>query len=91
MFRPVPDGDEPWLNLSGAARHVGVTAKTLRLAAKAGDIEATHPLPDGPWIFSRAELTGPGARQIADRARLNPNTPRDRTQINKAYSLQQRR
>lgn len=75
VFRAAPDGDEPWLNLSGAARHVGVTAKTLRLAAEAGDIEATHPLPDGPWIFSRAELTGPGARQIADRARLNPKYP----------------
>ncbi|WP_227698542.1 recombinase family protein [Sphingomonas hengshuiensis] len=75
VFRAAPDGDEPWLNLSGAARHVGVTAKTLRLAAEAGDIEAIHPLPDGPWIFSRAELTGPGARQIADRARLNPKYP----------------
>lgn len=75
VFRAAPDGDEPWLNLSGAARHVGVTAKTLRLAAEAGDIEAIHPLPDGPWIFSKAELTGPGARQIADRARLNPKYP----------------
>ena len=75
VFRAAPDGDEPWLNLSAAARHVGVAAKTLRLAAEAGDIEATHPLPDGPWIFSRAELTGPGARQVADRARLNPKYP----------------
>jgi hypothetical protein len=75
VFRAAPDGDEPWLNLSAAARHVGVAAKTLRLAAEAGEIEATHPLPDGPWIFSRAELTGPGARQIADRARLNPKYP----------------
>jgi DNA invertase Pin-like site-specific DNA recombinase len=75
VFRAAPDGDEPWLNLSGAARHVGVTAKTLRLAAEAGDIEATHPLPDGPWIFSRAELAGPSARQIVDRARLNPKYP----------------
>ena len=75
VFRAAPDGDEPWLNLSAAARHVGVAAKTLRLAAEAGDIDATHPLPDGPWIFSRAELTGPGARQVADRARLNPKYP----------------
>lgn len=75
VFRAAPDGDEPWLNLSGAARHVGVTAKTLRLAAEADDIEATHPLPDGPWIFSKAELAGPGARQIVDRARLNPKYP----------------
>lgn len=75
VFRAAPDGDEPWLNLSAAARHVGVAAKTLRLAAEAGEIEAAHPLPDGPWIFSRTELSGPSARQIADRARLNPNYP----------------
>jgi len=75
VFRAAPDGDEPWLNLSGAARHVGVTAKTLRLAAEAGDIEATHPLPDGPWIFGRTELGGPAARQIVERARLNPKYP----------------
>jgi DNA invertase Pin-like site-specific DNA recombinase len=75
VFRAAPDGDEPWLNLSKAARHVGVAAKTLRLAAEAGEIEATHPLPDGPWVFSRTELGGPSARQIADRARLNPKYP----------------
>jgi DNA invertase Pin-like site-specific DNA recombinase len=75
VFRAAPDGDEPWLNLSKAARHVGVAAKTLRLAAEADEIEATHPLPDGPWIFSRTELSGPSARQIADRARSNPKYP----------------
>jgi DNA invertase Pin-like site-specific DNA recombinase len=75
VFRAAPDGDEPWLNLSEAARHVGVAAKTLRLAAEAGEIEATHPLPDGPWIFSRTELGEPGALQLAERARLNPKYP----------------
>ncbi len=75
VFRAALDGQEPWLNLSKAARHVGVAAKTLRLAAETGEIEAIHPLPNGPWIFSRAQITGSSARQLADRARLNPKYP----------------
>ncbi len=75
MFRAAPDGIKPWLNLSEAARHVGVAARTLRLAAEADEIEATHPLPDGPWIFSRTELSGQSARQIINRARLKPKYP----------------
>jgi len=75
VFRAALDGQEPWLNLSKAARHVGVAAKTLRLAAETGEIEAIHPLPNGPWIFSRAQITGSSARQLADRVRLNPKYP----------------
>jgi DNA invertase Pin-like site-specific DNA recombinase len=75
VFRLQPDGMEPWLNLSNAARLLGVTPKTLRLAAEAGKIEGTHPLPDGPWIFSRSVLAGPEARQIVHRARQNPKYP----------------
>lgn len=73
VFRPAPDGIEPWLNLNKAARLLGVTPKTLRLAAQAGTIDAVHPLPDGPWIFSRSELGKPAAHQIVDRARQNTN------------------
>lgn len=75
VLRAAPEGDAPWLNLSKAARYIGVTSKTLRLAAEAGEIEGIHPLSDGPWIFSRAELDGKAARQIADRARQNPKYP----------------
>ncbi|MBY5551653.1 transposase, partial [Rhizobium leguminosarum] len=52
-----------------------ITPKTLRLAAEAGDIEGVHPLPDGPWIFSRSKLATPQARQILNRARKNPRHP----------------
>jgi DNA invertase Pin-like site-specific DNA recombinase len=75
VFRPAPDGKEPWLNLDKAARLVGVAPKTLRLATEAGKIEGVHPLPDGPWIFSRSELGKPRAQQIAHRARQNPKYP----------------
>jgi DNA invertase Pin-like site-specific DNA recombinase len=74
-FRPAPDGNEPWLNLNKAARLLGVAPKTLRLAAEASEIEGIHPLPDGPWIFSRSELGKPEAQQIVHRARQNPKYP----------------
>ena len=75
VYRPAPDGNEPWLNLNKAARLLGIAPKTLRLAAEAGEIEGVHPLPDGPWIFSRSELAKPHAAQIAHRARQNPKSP----------------
>ena len=43
VFRPAPDAIEPWLNLTNAVRLLGVTTKTLRLAAEAGSIEGVHP------------------------------------------------
>ncbi|NGO56288.1 hypothetical protein G6N73_36050, partial [Mesorhizobium camelthorni] len=75
VFRPAADGIEPWLNLNKAARLLGITPKTLRLAAEAGKIEGLHPLPDSPWIFRRSELGKPDAQQIVHRARQNPKYP----------------
>jgi hypothetical protein len=75
VFRPAPDGNEPWLNLNKAAGLLGIAPKTLRLAAEAGEIEGGHPLPDGPWIFSRSTLSEPAAQRVVHRARQNPNYP----------------
>jgi DNA invertase Pin-like site-specific DNA recombinase len=74
-FRPTEGGIEPWLNLSHAAKLLKVTPRTLRLAAEAGEIEASHPLPDGPWLFARAALATEAAQSIAQRARQNPRYP----------------
>jgi hypothetical protein len=75
VFKAAPDGIEPWLNLGNAAKLLKVTPKTLRLAAEAGEIEAIHPLSDGPWIFARAALTTEAAMSITERARQNPKYP----------------
>ena len=75
VYKPAEDGIEPWLNLSKAARLLHVAPKTLRLAAEAGEIEALHPLPDGPWIFNRAVLSTSPAHAITERARQNPKHP----------------
>jgi hypothetical protein len=69
VFKPTEDGREPWLKLSNAAKLLRIASKTLRLAAEAGEIEAIHPLPDGPWIFARAALTTSAARSITERTR----------------------
>ena len=45
-----------WMNLSEAARRLGVSARTLRLAVERGEIIALHPLPDGPWVFHQPAL-----------------------------------
>jgi hypothetical protein len=75
VFKPAEDGIEPWLNLSKAAQLLKIAPKTLRRAAEAGEIEAIHPLPDGPWIFARAALTTSAAQSIVARARQNPKYP----------------
>jgi hypothetical protein len=62
VHRPADDGIESWLNLTKAAAHLGISPKTLRIAAESAEIERFHPLPDGPWIFSRAILDGSALR-----------------------------
>ena len=66
VFRNPPEGEELWLNLSQAAAVVGVAPRTLRLAAERRDVKAIHPLPDGPWVFSRPDLKGPTALKLAE-------------------------
>ncbi len=75
VHRPAPDGIEPWLNLTRAARLLHITPKTLRRAAENGEIDAVHPLADGPWIFSRPVLEGEAAKALVERARSRPKHP----------------
>jgi len=75
VFQSAADGVEPWLNLSDAARLLNIASKTLRLAAEPGEIDARHPLSDGPWIFARAELSTDAAKSIAERARRSARYP----------------
>ncbi|MGB3555711.1 MAG: recombinase family protein [Jannaschia sp.] len=75
VHRPAEEGPEPWLNLTKAAALVGVTAKTLRLAAERGEIDGCHPLPDGPWVFARPDLDADTVRGLASRARTGRRHP----------------
>ena len=75
VYRPTADGVEPWLNLTKAAEFLGVSPKTLRLAAEIRQIESIHPLSEGPWIFSRVALEGSAGKMIAERARKAAEHP----------------
>lgn len=66
---------EGWMNLTEAAKLVGVSARTLRLAVERGELHAEHPLPDGPWIFQREQLTTEAARAVAERASHRSRRP----------------
>ncbi|NMQ06239.1 recombinase family protein [Candidatus Accumulibacter phosphatis] len=59
----------PWMNLTEAAEHMGVSARTLRLAVARGEIEAQHPLADGPWVFNRDTLRTAAAAALVERVR----------------------
>jgi DNA invertase Pin-like site-specific DNA recombinase len=74
-FRAAAGGVEPWLNLTKASAHLDTTPKTLRLAAIAGEIEALHPLPDGPWLFKRSDLDGSAGKGIAKRTKNRRKRP----------------
>lgn len=60
---------EGWMNLNEAAHALGISPRTLRLAVERGEIEAVHPLPDGPWVFQRRVLEAPAAATLVARVR----------------------
>lgn len=66
---------EGWMNLTEAAHFLGVSTRTLRLAAAHGEIAGDHPLGDGPWIFRRQALQSDAARQVVERARSRRAKP----------------
>jgi DNA invertase Pin-like site-specific DNA recombinase len=74
-FCPAPNGVESWLNLTKASALLDITPKTLRLAVIAGEIDALHPLPDGPWLFKRSDLQGMPGQSITARAKNRRKHP----------------
>ena len=65
---------EGWMNLTEAAKFLGVSSRTLRLAAKQGEIQGEHPLSDGPWVFSRANLQSEAVIRFSQRVRNGRDT-----------------
>jgi hypothetical protein len=63
------------MNLTEAARFLGVSTRTLRLVAERGEIAGDHPLGDGPWIFNRQALQSDSGRKVVERARSRKGTP----------------
>ena len=63
------------MNLTRVAASLGISPKTLRLAAEQRQIEALHPLEDGPWLFKRSALEAEVAKRLVDRARSRRSAP----------------
>lgn len=53
---PARQEQEGWLNLTQAARFLGISTSPLRKAVERSEIPALHPLGDGPWIFRMSDL-----------------------------------
>ena len=66
---------EGWLSLTEGSAHLGVSGITLRLAIERGEIEAEHPLPDGPWVLNRRALDTVTAVQLVERAHRHKHAP----------------
>jgi hypothetical protein len=66
---------EGWMNLTQAAALLGISPKTLRVAAEQGEIEATHPLAEGPWLFKRVILEREETKCLVERVRRRRSHP----------------
>jgi DNA invertase Pin-like site-specific DNA recombinase len=68
-------GIEGWMNQTQAAAFLGISAGALRLAVSRGQIEGTHPVADGPWVFNRCELQTPAALELMRRIKSGRDDP----------------
>jgi len=66
---------EGWLTLTEAAHRLQVSGITLRLAIERGEIEAEHPLANGPWVINRRALETEQAVRVAARSRRQRPNP----------------
>ena len=60
---------EGWMNLTEAATSLGVSGRTLRLAVERREIEAEHPLADGPWVINQRALETEATARFVERVR----------------------
>jgi hypothetical protein len=66
---------EGWLTLTEAADHLQISGITLRLAIERGEVEAEHPLANGPWVINRSALEKDKALRFAERSRRQHRQP----------------
>lgn len=75
VYRRQTGDAEEWMNLTRSAALLGVSPKTLRLAEEQREIEAAHPLADGPWLFKRSTLQNEAAIRLIERVRDRRSPP----------------
>ena len=69
---PVDEKPRDWMNLTKAAEFLRISSTALRHAAQKGEIQAEHPLREGPWLFSRATLESEAVKQLVNRIQHSP-------------------
>jgi DNA invertase Pin-like site-specific DNA recombinase len=67
---------EGWLNLSHAARSVGVSNRTLRVAIERGYIAAERPIACGPWVLNMQALESEASKSFLKRVRIGKVHPK---------------
>ena len=68
----VDEKSRDWMNLTKAADFLSISSTALRHAAQRGEIQAEHPLREGPWLFSRVTLESEAAKQLVNRIQHSP-------------------
>jgi DNA invertase Pin-like site-specific DNA recombinase len=68
-------GDEGWMNLSQAARQIGIANRTLRTAIEQGHIAAERPIACGPWVLNARSLETEAALRFIEGVRKARKTP----------------
>jgi hypothetical protein len=66
---------EGWMNLTEAATSLGVSGRTLRIAVERREIEAEHPLADGPWVINQRALETDATAKFVERVRNSHRDP----------------
>jgi DNA invertase Pin-like site-specific DNA recombinase len=78
---------EGWMNQTQAAAFLDISAGALRLAVSRGEIEAQHPLPDGPWVFNQRALQSPAAVELVRRIKNGRHDPAARHADQKIFEF----
>ncbi len=78
---------EGWMSMTEAAAFLSVSSRTLRLAVERGELEAEHPLADGPWIFKRRTLQAAAAMKMLERIRSGNRDPAVPTAEQRSFSF----
>ena len=63
------------MNLTEASTSLGVSGRTLRLAVERREIEAEHPLADGPWVINQRALETDATTKFVERVRRSNRHP----------------
>jgi len=66
---------EGWMNLSDAARRMGISKDTLQRAIRRGSISAERPIFCGPWVLQKENIENEQAVRFLEQVQANKSHP----------------